>query len=56
MGWDGIAVFILALLFFEGIAYLILKKGGRQRLREVETARSSITQNKDIDTWTRRSK
>jgi hypothetical protein len=41
MGWDSITVFILALLIFEVIAYLIFRKGDRQKLQAVETANSS---------------
>ena len=33
MDWNALAVFVLALMFFEGIAYLIWMKGRRHKPR-----------------------
>jgi hypothetical protein len=53
MGRDGIAVFVLALLFFESIAYLIARKGNKQRPQAVEMTSSSLHKKRDIDSQTR---
>jgi hypothetical protein len=33
MRWDALVVFVLALVFFEGVAYLIGKGRGRKKAR-----------------------
>jgi hypothetical protein len=49
MEWDVIAVFVLALLFFEGIAYLMWRKGRSQKPGVVEMATLSLNGDRGID-------
>jgi hypothetical protein len=52
MEWDVIVVFVLALLFFESLAYLMLRKSGRQKLGVVKT--STLNKTRETDTGTER--
>jgi len=36
MGWDGIAIFLVALLLFESVAYLFWRKHGRRKVQHCD--------------------
>ena len=49
MGWDAIAVFVLSLAFFEGIAYLMWWRGDRKKSGMAGMPKLTLTETKGID-------